>query len=311
MPERDMTTTASVVEHPNAGAASTASTAQPSMVVRAEQAIGAACAQLGRCLQQLGPQFPGDTSSGNVFAPAVWPEEPDGVNSSWTAGFWTGLLWMAHELSGEARFGTAAAAQLDGYSRRLERRFVVDHHDLGFLFMPSCVAALRQGPQPLAHATALQAAALLMTRYLPRAGVVQAWGRLEDPAQRGRIIIDCLLNLPLLHWAAGQGGAAEMREAAISHAQRSREYLVRSRRHQLSHLPLRSCHWRAAARHDSAGRFGPTTPAGPAARRGGLYGFCAEPPLGAGAWLPGKRPERLARALPRPACPSTAWPAGT
>lgn len=219
-----MTTTVSVVEHPEAGAASTM---QPSMVVRAEQAIAAACAQLGRCLQQLGPQFPGDTSTGNYFSPAVWPEEPAGVNSSWTAGFWTGLLWMAHELSGEARFGTAAAAQLDGYSRRLARRFVVDHHDLGFLFMPSCVAALRQGPQPLAQATALQAAALLMTRYLPRAGVVQAWGRLEDPAQRGRIIIDCLLNLPLLHWAAGQGSGAEMREAAIRHAQRSREHLVR------------------------------------------------------------------------------------
>ena len=43
------------------------------MVVRAEQAIAAACAQLGRCLQQLGPHFPGDTSRGNYFAPAVCP----------------------------------------------------------------------------------------------------------------------------------------------------------------------------------------------------------------------------------------------
>lgn len=187
--------------------------------------IEQACAQVGRCLEQLGEHFPGDTSEANRFWPARWPEAPLGANGSWTAGFWTGLLWMAHELSGEACFATAARAQMPGYAERLEKRYVVDHHDLGFLFMPSCIAAARSGVD--ARDTALQAAQLLMTRYLPRAGVIQAWGRLNDPAQQGRIIIDCLLNLPLLHWASAQMGDSRFADAAVSHALRSQQHLVR------------------------------------------------------------------------------------
>jgi unsaturated chondroitin disaccharide hydrolase len=188
-------------------------------------AIEQACAQVGRCLEQLGEHFPGDTSEANRFWLSRWPDAPLGSNGSWTAGFWTGLLWMAHELSGEACFATAACAQMPGYAERLEKRYVVDHHDLGFLFMPSCIAAARSGVD--ARDTALQAAQLLMTRYLPRAGVIQAWGRLNDPAQQGRIIIDCLLNLPLLHWASAQMGDSRFADAAVSHALRSQQHLVR------------------------------------------------------------------------------------
>ncbi|RZL35157.1 MAG: hypothetical protein EOP35_15355, partial [Rubrivivax sp.] len=167
-----------------------------------EAALGEACAQLGRCLDDLGPHFPGDTSIASRFEPSAWADVPRGTNGSWSAGFWTGLLWMARELSGEARFADAARAHLPSYAQRLDKHYVLDHHDLGFLYLPSCVAALRSGVD--ATDTALRAADLLMKRYLPRAGVIQAWGQLDDPAQRGRIIIDCLLNLPLLHWASAR-----------------------------------------------------------------------------------------------------------
>ncbi|RZL40448.1 MAG: glucuronyl hydrolase [Rubrivivax sp.] len=191
-----------------------------------EDALQRACAQLGRCLHDLGSQFPGDTSAANHFQPSAWADVPRGANGSWSAGFWTGLLWMAHELSGQARFADAAHTQLPSYAERLDRHYVLDHHDLGFLYLPSCVAATRSGVD--ATATALRAADLLMKRFLPRAGVIQAWGQLDDPAQRGRIIIDCLLNLPLLHWASAARGDEAMRDAAISHALRSQAYLVRS-----------------------------------------------------------------------------------
>ncbi len=35
------------------------------------------------------------------------PSHADGANTGWTTGFWTGMLWMAHELSGKAEFRTA------------------------------------------------------------------------------------------------------------------------------------------------------------------------------------------------------------
>jgi len=58
-------------------------------------------------------------------------------------------------------------------------------------------------------------------------GIIQAWGDLADPSQRGRIIIDCLMNLPLLHWAARETGQGRYREAAHRHAALSCRYLVR------------------------------------------------------------------------------------
>lgn len=75
---------------------------------------------------------------------------------------------------------------------------------------------------------ALGAADYLMRRYLPRAGIIQAWGDLDDPAQRGRMIIDCLMNLPLLHWAARASGEPRYRDAALRHLDLSRDYLVRA-----------------------------------------------------------------------------------
>lgn len=198
---------------------------------RAAAALQSAFVQLAVCQSELGPRFPGDTSTHNRFAPMQWVGQPEGCNASWTAGFWTGLLWIGHELGGRCEFKKAALAHLPGYADRLERSFVVDHHDLGFLFMPSCVATRRLPGHAeqtrAATSTALRAAERLMARYLPRAGVIQAWGQLDDPAQRGRIIIDCLLNLPLLHWASANGAGGEYRDAAISHALRSREHLVR------------------------------------------------------------------------------------
>lgn len=66
-----------------------------------------------------------------------------------------------------------------------------------------------------------------MLRYHEKAGIIQAWGDLDDPQQRGRIIIDCAMNLPLLHWAANETRNPYYREAAISHLGRANEYLIR------------------------------------------------------------------------------------
>lgn len=252
--------------------------------------IDDACAQLGRCLVQLGEHFPGDTSEGGRFQPSRWPDVPAGTNGSWTAGFWTGLLWMAHGLSGEARFAAAARSQLPGYAERLQKRYVVDHHDLGFLFMPSCIAAARSGVD--ARDTALQAAQLLMTRYLPGAGVIQAWGRLDEPAQRGRIIIDCLLNLPLLHWASVQTGDMRFADAAVSHALRSQDHLVRS-----DDTSFHTFHFdpdTGAPRHGTTAQGASNDSCWARGQAWGLYGFALNH-----RWAPGHgflaTAERLAR----------------
>jgi unsaturated chondroitin disaccharide hydrolase len=51
---------------------------------------------------------------------------------------------------------------------------------------------------------------------------------MNDPEQRGRMIIDCNLNLPLLYWASAQTGDDGFADAANRHLARAARLLVRS-----------------------------------------------------------------------------------
>ena len=73
----------------------------------------------------------------------------------------------------------------------------------------------------------LKAADYLKARYLPQAGIIQAWGNLGDPENRGRMIIDCLLNLPLLYQAARITGDQAYQDMAYHHARQAQKYLIR------------------------------------------------------------------------------------
>jgi len=148
-------------------------------------------------------------------------------NREWTSSFWPGMLWLSYELFGDAAFRDAALAQVPDFRRRLDERVAVDTHDLGFLYTLSCVAAWKLAGDGAARAAALKAATLLMGRYFEKAGVIQAWGDLGDPAQRGRIIIDCAMNLPLLFWASEETGDPYYREAASRHLAAANENLLR------------------------------------------------------------------------------------
>jgi unsaturated chondroitin disaccharide hydrolase len=192
-----------------------------------DRALELALSQLAANAGRYSDRFPDDTTTGNHTTLRRFEDHPPGVNAGWTSGFWTGMLWMAYELTGAAAFRTAAVSQLPSFAWRLDQRIQVDHHDLGFLYMPSAIAAWRITGDTEAHRMALQAADCLMRRYLPGAGIIQAWGDLDDPAQQGRIIIDCLMNLPLLHWASARSGDMRYRDAALSHLRQSRDYLVR------------------------------------------------------------------------------------
>ncbi|QBE66999.1 glucuronyl hydrolase [Pseudoduganella lutea] len=192
-----------------------------------DTALELALGQLAANVRRFTECFPDDTTTGNHYTLRQFDGHPPGVNAGWTSGFWTGMLWTAYELTGATAFRQAAASQLPSFAWRLAKRVQIDHHDLGFLYTLSAIAAWRITGDPEARRIALQAADCLMQRYLPGAGIIQAWGDLDDPAQRGRIIIDCLMNLPLLHWASAQSGDNRYRDAALSHARQSRKYLVR------------------------------------------------------------------------------------
>jgi unsaturated chondroitin disaccharide hydrolase len=66
-----------------------------------------------------------------------------------------------------------------------------------------------------------------MTRFLEPAGIIQAWGDLSDPEQRGRTIIDSLMNMPLLTWAGEQTGNPRFGRAVRRHTGQLRTHILR------------------------------------------------------------------------------------
>lgn len=193
-----------------------------------QQAIGHALAVLDCNRRQFDAWLPDDTTRGQFYLRRDWgPGWPPGGNYGWTTGFFPGLLWLAGDLRPAGDYAEQALGWLPSFARRLEERVDVDNHDLGFVYSLSCVAAYRRTGSPLARQIALEAAGLLLGRFRQPPGVIQAWGTLDDPAEAGRAIIDSLMNLPLLFWAAQAGGRPRFAQAARCHALRLRDHILR------------------------------------------------------------------------------------
>lgn len=184
-----------------------------------DEAIAQVLARLDRALPQFAGTFPAPSSEQLIY-PAIG-------NVEWTNGFWTGLMWLAWELTGAEHYRSAAEQQVASFIERADQRINVEHHDLGFLYTPSACAAWRLTGDAEARRAGLAAADLLLARFDPVSGVIQAWGDLSDPEQAGRMIIDCNLNLPLLYWASEEIGDTRFRDAAERHLDQAARYLVR------------------------------------------------------------------------------------
>ncbi|GHH97857.1 glycoside hydrolase family 88 protein [Neobacillus kokaensis] len=184
-----------------------------------EKAIHHVLAKIDQSLDLFTDLFPDSNSENLVYKPIK--------NVEWTTSFWTGMLWLAYEYTGHEKYRLVAEKQIQSFKERLEKRIEVDHHDLGFLYTLSCVSAYKLTGNEEAKEIALKAADLLITRYYDKAGIIQAWGNLNDPKERGRMIIDCNLNLPLLYWASEVTGKPIYKEIAETHVLQAAKYIVR------------------------------------------------------------------------------------
>ncbi|MBB4008378.1 glycoside hydrolase family 88 protein [Allorhizobium taibaishanense] len=191
---------------------------QPITDEEVRQALDFATAQVRRNLPDFTYKAQNHSSVGNVY-PAV-------DNTQWTAGFWPGEIWLAYEHSGDKLFQYAAQIQVQSFLHRIENRIETDHHDMGFLYSPSCIAAWKLVGDEDGRRAALLAADQLLERYQPVGQFIQAWGRKDNPGEY-RYIIDCLLNLPLLYWAARETGEDRYRQIALIHARTTLAHSIR------------------------------------------------------------------------------------
>lgn len=153
-------------------------------------------------------------------------------NNYWTTGFWTGEIWLAYEWAKEngdpeaEKLKEAAMIQVESFLHRIDHKIEVDHHDMGFLYSPSCVAAYKLIGSAMGKEAAIKAADQLITRYHPVGEFIQAWGPMDAP-ENYRLIIDCLLNLPLLYWASEETGDNKYRDIAEKHIHTAVKNVVR------------------------------------------------------------------------------------
>ena len=181
-------------------------------------ALDTAVAQVRRNLPQFTYRAQNHSSTGNFYPPVE--------NTQWTAGFWPGEIWLAFEHTSEKIFRYAAQIQVQSFLDRIERRIETDHHDMGFLYSPSCVAAWKLVGDDDGRRAAILAADQLLERFQPIGGFIQAWGRKGRPEEY-RYIIDCLLNLPLLYWASRETGDPKYRDVALIHARTTLAHSIR------------------------------------------------------------------------------------
>jgi unsaturated chondroitin disaccharide hydrolase len=137
-------------------------------------------------------------------------------NVNWTTGFWTGEIWLAYEYCKDAKLANSAEIQIESFMERMINKIEVDHHDMGFLYSPSCVAGYKLIGSKKGKEAGVMAADQLISRYHPVGEFIQAWGPMDEP-ENYRLIIDCLLNLPLLYWAFEETGDEKYKVIADKH----------------------------------------------------------------------------------------------
>lgn len=163
--------------------------------------------------------FPKDCSRDNVYP-------GQNIEHGWTQSFWTGMLWLAYELTDDVKYKELASHHTDLFKYRVDGDYNMDTHDLGFLYTLSCVADYKLTGSELAKETALNAADKLTIRWKEKGEFIQAWGSITDNNMY-RLIIDCYMNLPLLYWASEVTGDDKYADMATKHAHTARKVIIR------------------------------------------------------------------------------------
>ena len=91
-------------------------------------------------------------------------------------------------------------------------------HDLGFMMYCSYGNLNRISPDEKYKNILINAARSLASRFNPTVGCIRSWGRSDDTTMF-RVIIDNMMNLELLFWAARETGDQALYHIAVTHAE--------------------------------------------------------------------------------------------
>jgi len=183
-----------------------------------DKAIKAACDRLAKLIPAFEQAFPGTCSQDFKYVP--------GENRNWECGMFTGCFWLAYLLSGDEKFKKVAEKHLDTYKWRLDEKIGLNDHDVGFVFTPSCVGGWKACGNEYAKELAIKGAEEMFAHYTPVGKYILHTGY-PGGLTSWRIIVDTMMNAPILFWAGKELGREEYTKAAVDHCYKTIENIVR------------------------------------------------------------------------------------
>jgi unsaturated chondroitin disaccharide hydrolase len=161
---------------------------------------------------------------GNYFA------HPEGFNDlgNWTTSFLTGMALIAWRETEDEFFLQQLLRLAPAYRAKALNPKFHSHHDMGFLYSLYSVALYKLTGDKSHREVGLAAASALARRFNEKGNFIRAWGRLGTDEQENMAIIDCMMNLPLLFWAAQESGDKKFREIAVHSADTTLKHFIRA-----------------------------------------------------------------------------------
>lgn len=130
----------------------------------------------------------------------------------WTTGFFPGSLWYGYELTGDK----SLEAEARRFTLALDSvRYITSTHDLGFMLYCSYGNAWRITKDGIYLPALQDGAKHLAARFNPRVGAIRSW---DFPWWHYPVIIDNMMNLEYLYWAAGEFKQPGYAKIASTHA---------------------------------------------------------------------------------------------
>ena len=175
-----------------------------------EEAYRKAIEKIVRNSEMIGASFPqaavGENGIYNREAPDYW-----------TGGFWGGLLWLAYRETKNPKL-LELAWEIEEIQDGPLYEFENLHHDVGFMWLPTAVFHYRMTGNHKSRVRGMKAAAILASRFNLNGRFIRSWNDEPDKNRSGYVIVDSMMNLPLLFWASKEQEDPRYSQIAEAHA---------------------------------------------------------------------------------------------
>ena len=188
-----------------------------------DKALSYCDAQVHRALAELGKNGEADYSMQprNILSGEKFWNCRKVAKEEWTGGFWPGVLWYDYEATQNDTIRVLAEKYTE--SLKLFSEIPAYDHDLGFLVFCSYGNGYRLTHNPTYRDVIIATADSLATLYNPKVGTILSWPRNIEMLGGHNTIMDNMINLEMLFWAARNGGDRRLFDVAVSHADKTME----------------------------------------------------------------------------------------